>query len=172
MPKFSLQKDIISVWNYFCNIFAHTSFVQIRWWTPGAPVPILASRGRTTRVPECRCLHPWLRSSSSSSWCRWWPPWTTLFRHCSRFTRSLRLLHHHRPATCVRSFWGVTRPPRRGWIWPRGEVETRGLSPLAAVRRRRAPDHAAGGGSVGSRQRWRLRRGGGEGEKVGRGRVD
>jgi len=44
-----------------------------------------------------------------SSRCRWWPPWTILFRHFSRLTRNLRLLHHRRLATGVQSFWGVTR---------------------------------------------------------------
>ena len=62
---------------------------KIRWWIPGV---VLTSRGRTTRGPGSRCLHLWLRSSTSSSGCRWWPPWTTMFRHSNRLTHSLRLL--------------------------------------------------------------------------------
>ena len=115
MSKSFLQKNIVSIWIYFCNIFAHTSFVQIRWWTPGV---VLTSRdrtigGRTTRVLRSRCLRLWPRSSTSSSRCRWWLPWTTLFRHFSRLTLRLRLLHRRSPTIGVPSSWGVTRAVER-----------------------------------------------------------
>ena len=104
--SYHIHLNLFLQYPYLWNLLS-----KIRWWTPGV---VLTNRGRTTRVktprgPGSRCCHLWLRSSTSSSRCRWWLPWTTLFRLFSRLTLILHLLHRRSLATGVLSSWGVTR---------------------------------------------------------------
>ena len=99
--KYRIHLNLFLHYPYSWNLLSKNQMVNTR---RGSDQQGQNNQGTGIPMPP-----PLTRSNTSSSRCRWWLPWTTLFRHFSRLTLSLRLLHRRRPATGMRSFWGVTR---------------------------------------------------------------